>query len=240
MSRHIKTFAPRFIRTEEQNNDKEEQNKYQQITNQDAKIALSKTEVTKITYSPFKNRAFNKVEKGLSVMRFSNSGLHIALLNKSLNKLGYTTIPENETAFLDKTKTALINFQRNNGIKATGVLNAETLLKMDEVLRVLQDEKEDKLSIPERAKLLYEAFEHRNLLIFEATDEDKVFMALEKLSSEDRNELIKYYDENYRSKRKRGLVEDLYEELKEDSKELYKAIRLLYANYYENPKEESL
>jgi peptidoglycan hydrolase-like protein with peptidoglycan-binding domain len=131
MSRHYKTFAPRNTRFEEQANTTEEQNKYEQITSQDAKISLTKTEVTKITHTPFKNQAFNKVERGLSVMRYSDNGLHVQKLNNALNELGYK-VPENETFFGEKTQYALATFQQDQGIKASGIFDAETLLKMDE------------------------------------------------------------------------------------------------------------
>jgi hypothetical protein len=234
MNRKTKTFAPRNIRYEEQTNSKEEDNKYQEISNQDAKISLAKTEVTKITYQPFRNKAFNKVERGLSIIKFSNKGLHVLALNKALNELGYK-VPEKETLFFDETKIALMRFQRDHGIKVSGMFDNITLLKMDEALEALNVEEEGVLSIPERAKLLYEAFEYK-VFIFPATNEDKIFMALEKLSEENRKELIKYYNENYKPKRKRGLVEDLYEEL--DNDDLYKAIQLLHENYYEESQQE--
>ncbi|ANF52013.1 hypothetical protein A0O34_16495 [Chryseobacterium glaciei] len=236
MSRHKKTFAPRANRSEAQITDNiEEQEKYVPISSQDAKISLAKTEVIKITYAPFQNRAFNKVERGSSIIKFSNNGLHVLALNKALNTLGYKA-PENETLFLDKTKIALMNFQGDHGIQKSGVFDKKTLLKMNEALEALKNgEGKDQLSVSERAKLLYEAFEHRTLKIFGGTDEAKVFKALEKLSYEDRKELITYYDEKYKPKRKVGLVQDLYEEL--DDKDLYKAIRLLYANYDE-PQQE--
>lgn len=237
MSRHNKTFAPRANRSETQTIDNiEEQEKYVPISSQDAKISLAKTEVTQITYAPFQNRAFNKVERGSSVIKFLNNGLHVLALNKALNELGYKA-PENETFFGDKTKIALMNFQNDHGIQKSGIFDKKTLLKMDGALGASKkQEKKDQLSISERAKMLYEAFEHRNLWIFGATDEDKVFKALDKLSYEDRQELITYYNKTYKPKRKAGLVEDLYEEL-ENNKDLYKAIKLLYANF-EEPQQE--
>jgi hypothetical protein len=237
MSRHKKTFAPRTNRSEAQTTDTlEEQEKYTQISSQDSKISLAKTEVTRITYASFQNRAFNKVERGLSIIKFSNNGLHVVALNKALNELGYKTL-ENDAFFLDKTKIALMNFQGDHGIQKSGVFDKKTLLKMDEALEALKNgEGKDKISVSERAKMLYNAFEHRTLGIFAGTDEDKVFKALVKLSSEERNELITYYDEKYKPKRKVGLVQDLYEEL--GNKDLYKAIRLLYANF-EDPQLES-
>lgn len=237
MSRHNKTFAPRANRSEAQTTDnKEEQEKYIPISSQDAKISLAKTEVTQITYAPFQNRAFNKIERGLSIMQFSDKGLHVLALNKALNELGYKA-PENETLFWGKTKSELMSFQRDHGIKISGIFDSKTLLKMNEVLGASKkQEKKDQLSVSERAKMLYEAFEHRNLWIFGATDEDKVFKALDKLSYKDRQELITYYDKTYKPKRKAGLVEELYEEL-ENSKDLYKAIKLLYANF-EEPQQE--
>jgi len=76
MSRHNKTFAPRTNRSEAQTNDIEEQEKYVPISSQDATISLAKTEVTQIIYAPFRNRAFNKVERGLSIIQFSDRGLN--------------------------------------------------------------------------------------------------------------------------------------------------------------------
>ncbi|WP_426482346.1 peptidoglycan-binding protein [Chryseobacterium sp. R2ACT005] len=231
MSRHKKTFAPRAGRSDKQKtNNKEDKEKSEQITDQDSKISLAKTEVTQITYDPFKNRAFSKVEKKGSVIQLFDKGQHISTLNNALNKLGHKT-SENKNLFWNETKTGIINFQRKNNINTSGTFNKETLLKMNEALQFLNSKKEVGLSVSERARMLYEAFEHRTLGIFGGTDEDKVFKALEKLSYEDRYELIQYYDATYKLKRKVGLVQDLYEEL--DNKDLFKAIRLLYANYEE-------
>lgn len=144
MSRHNKTFAPRANRSEAQTTDnKEEQEKYIPISSQDAKISLAKTEVTQITYDPFKNRAFNKVERGSSVIKFLNNGLHVLALNKALGELGYQA-PENETFFGDKTKKALMSFQSDYGIQKSGILDRETLLKMDRALGKLKDKKNKK------------------------------------------------------------------------------------------------
>lgn len=144
MSRHNKTFAPRANRSEAQTTDnKEEQEKYIPISSQDAKISLAKTEVTQITYDPFKNRAFNKVERGSSIIKFPNNGLYVLSINKALNELGYQS-PENETFFGDKTKKALMSFQSDYGIQKSGILDRETLLKMDRALGKLKDKKNKK------------------------------------------------------------------------------------------------
>lgn len=150
MSRHNKTFAPRTSRFDAQAIDTiEEQEKYTSISNQDAKISLTKTEVTQITYAPFQNRAFNKVERGSSIIKFLNNGLHVLALNKALNKLGYKA-PENETFFGNKTKIALMSFQRDYGIQKSGIFDSKTLLKMDEELGKLKDKKtkNDNVSLP--------------------------------------------------------------------------------------------
>ncbi|MEJ5049597.1 glycohydrolase toxin TNT-related protein [Chryseobacterium culicis] len=231
MSRHKKTFAPRAGRSDKQNtHSKEDKDKHEQITDQDSKISLAKTESTQITYDPFKNRAFRKVEKNASVIQLFDKGQHVSTLHNALNTLGHKT-SENKNLFWNETKTGIINFQRKNNINTSGTLNRETLLKMNEALNFLNSQKEIGLPVSERAKMLYEAFEHRTLGIFAGTDEDKVFRALEKLSYEERYELIQYYDATYKPKRKVGLVQDLYEEL--GNKDLFKAIRLLYANYEE-------
>lgn len=235
MSRHNKTFAPRAEKSDTQTDDhKEDEKKYDQISNQDSKISLAQTEVTQITYAPFRNRAFNKVERDSARIQFSNSGLHVLALNQALNTLGHK-VPEN-AFFGDKTKIALINFQRNNGIKASGILDMSTLMKMNKALAISASKAENKLSVPERAEMLYKAFEYRTAGFLWGTDEKKVFQALEKLSYEDRYDLIQYYDEKYKPKRKVGLVQDLYEEL--GIQDLYKAIRLLYGNYQE-PQQEA-
>lgn len=139
MSRHKKTFAPRAGRSDKQKtNNKEDKEKSEQITDQDSKISLAKTEVTQITYVPFRNRAFKKIEKGSSSIQFSNSGLHVLALNNALNALGHN-VPENEVSFGDKTKIALINFQQQNGITGSGIFDKETLLKMNEVTKNLDE-----------------------------------------------------------------------------------------------------
>lgn len=139
MSRLKKTFAPRATRSEAQTNDhKEDETKYEPISNQDVKISLAKTEVTQITYAPFRNRAFSKIEKGLSRIQFPNSGLHVLALNQALNALGHK-VPENETSFGEKTRVALINFQKKNGITGSGIFDKETLLRMDELTQSLDE-----------------------------------------------------------------------------------------------------
>ncbi|RQO37544.1 hypothetical protein DBR39_11655 [Chryseobacterium sp. KBW03] len=150
MSRFKKTFAPRAGRSETQIDDnKEDEKKYEQITDQDSKVSLAKTEVTQIAYAPFKNRAFNKIEKGSSRIQFLNSGLHVLALNKALNALGHK-VSENEASFGDTTKIALINFQKQNGITGSGIFDKETLLKMDEVLEKSQIDKEANLDKNEK------------------------------------------------------------------------------------------
>ena len=143
MSRHHKTFAPRAKRFEAENFHEEEEKKYEPITNQDARISLTNTEVTQITYAPFKNRAFNKIERGLSRMQFSENGLHVSALHQALNKLGYKA-PESGSLFWNKTRTELMRFQSDHGIKASGTLDSGTLLKMDEVLGKSGDREDDK------------------------------------------------------------------------------------------------
>ncbi|WP_299180620.1 glycohydrolase toxin TNT-related protein [uncultured Chryseobacterium sp.] len=228
MSRHKKTFAPRSTRSDAQNHHKDEEKKYQEITNQDVRTSLSKGEVTQLTYNLFRNKAFYKIEKGFSIIKFSDRGLHVLVLNNLLNKLGYKT-SEKEAFFLHDTRSALISFQRRNSITPSGIFNRETLLKMDKQLKTSGNKKKSTLSVSQRAKMLYDAFEHRTWGFLAGTDEDKVFKALDKLTYEDRFELIDYYSKHYKSKRKAGLIQDLYKEL--DDKDLYKAIRLLYANY---------
>ncbi|KAB1230958.1 peptidoglycan-binding domain-containing protein [Chryseobacterium viscerum] len=157
MSRLKKTFAPRAGRSETQIDDnKEDEKKYEQITDQDSKISLAKTEVTQITYPPFRNRAFNKIEKGSSRIQFSNSGLHVLALNKALNALGHK-VPENEASFGDTTKIALINFQKQNGITGSGIFDKETLLKMNEVLEASKDKASNNTVLsakPEKPKVI--------------------------------------------------------------------------------------
>lgn len=143
MSRHQKTFAPRTNRSETQTTDnKEDEKKYEKISSQDAKISLAKTEVTQITYDPFRNRAFNKVERGSARIQLLDSGLHVLALNKALNLLGHK-VPENGNSFGNNTKIALINFQRRNGLTGSGVFDKETLLKMDGELAKFKDKKDN-------------------------------------------------------------------------------------------------
>ncbi|KNB60017.1 peptidoglycan-binding domain-containing protein [Chryseobacterium sp. Hurlbut01] len=144
MSRHHKTFAPRTSWFEAQTLDNEEaEKKYAEISSQDATISLAKNEVTQLTHDLFNNRAFNKIEKNQSVLQFSNEGLHVQTLNKALNELGYKT-KKNETLFWNHTKSQLMNFQRDYGVKTSGILDAKTLLKMDEVLGKAGDEEKEK------------------------------------------------------------------------------------------------
>jgi|GEM_PF-1531643 len=238
-----KTFAPRTKKDEEQSSTYSQAgNKTKvKITDQDAAIRLKENEVTKLTYDGFKNQAFSKIEKGFSTLEFSESGLAVLEINKALHQLGYDT-SEKQTVFLENTQNALTTFQRDHRIMPSGFFDKTTLLVMDQVLSALQEvEKDDEgLTIPERAKMLYEGFTPRVLYFFEGTDEEKIFRALENLSSDNRIRLIAYYDKEYRFKRKKGLVEELYDKL--NNSDLYKAINLLYANYdklqQEEPQEE--
>ncbi|WP_241311636.1 peptidoglycan-binding domain-containing protein [Chryseobacterium arthrosphaerae] len=137
MSRHNKTFAPRAEKSEAQTNDnKEDEKKYEQISNQDSKISLAKTEVTQITYGPFRTRAFRKVETGSARIQLLESGPHVLILNQALNALGHK-VDVNEDTFKDKTQIALINFQQKNGLTGSGIFDRETLLKMNEALENL-------------------------------------------------------------------------------------------------------
>lgn len=143
MSRHHKTFAPRTSWFEAQTLDNEEtEKKYEEISSQDATISLAKNEVTQLKHDLFNNRAFNKIEKNQSVLQFANKGLHVQTLNKALNEIGYKT-KKNETLFWNETKSQLMNFQRDHGVKASGILDAKTLLKMDEVLVKWGDSKDE-------------------------------------------------------------------------------------------------
>ncbi|WP_449386983.1 deaminase domain-containing protein [Chryseobacterium lineare] len=144
MSRHKKTFAPRANRSGSQNiHHKEDEENQEKITSQDVTISLAKTEVTQITYGLFRNRAFKKVENGSVTIKFLEKGPHVLILNKALNILGYKAVG-NGSSFWKETKMAIINFQQKNGIIATGIFNRETLLKMDEVLSKIKDEKPKK------------------------------------------------------------------------------------------------
>ncbi|WP_241314379.1 peptidoglycan-binding domain-containing protein [Chryseobacterium arthrosphaerae] len=137
MSRHDKTFAPRAEKSEAQTNDnKEDEKKYEQISNQDSKISLAKTEVTQITYGPFRTRAFRKVETGSARIQLLESGPHVLILNQALNALGHK-VDVNDDTFRDKTQIALINFQQKNGLTGSGIFDRETLLKMNEALENL-------------------------------------------------------------------------------------------------------
>ncbi|WP_165590536.1 peptidoglycan-binding domain-containing protein [Chryseobacterium aquaticum] len=77
-------------------------------------------------------------------MQFANKGLHVQTLNKALNELGYKT-KKNETLFWNETKSQLMNFQRDHGLKASGILDAKTLLKMDKVLGKAGDREDENL-----------------------------------------------------------------------------------------------
>ncbi|MEO4006524.1 peptidoglycan-binding domain-containing protein [Flavobacterium sp. CAU 1735] len=205
------------------------------ITDQDAAIRLKENEVTKLTYDGFKNQAFSKIEKGISTLEFSESGYAVLEVNKALHLLGYS-ISEKQVSFSQNTQNALIAFQISQRITPNGVFDMITLFKMDQALNALQEGEDGGLTIPERAQMLYEGFTHRTFYLLWGTDEDKIFSALEKLSSDDRIRLIAYYDKEYSSKRKKGLVKELYDEL--GDRDLYKAINLLYADYEEPQTEQ--
>ncbi len=232
-----KTFAPRTKKDEEQSSTYSQAgNKTKvKITDQDAAIRLKENEVTKLTYDGFKNQAFSKIEKGISTLEFSESGYAVLEVNKALHLLGYS-ISEKQVSFSQNTQNALIAFQISQRITPNGVFDMITLFKMDQALNALQEGEDGGLTIPERAQMLYEGFTHRTFYLLWGTDEDKIFSALEKLSSDDRIRLIAYYDKEYSSKRKKGLVKELYDEL--GDRDLYKAINLLYADYEEPQTEQ--
>lgn len=146
-----KTFAQRTGGEQNQKNEHSRtENNYIEVTNQDATILLSKNEVTQITYTAFKNRAFKKIENGQSILTVSNTGLAVLEVNKALRKLGYNA-PEQEMEFTVETQLALAAFQYDRGIIGIPVFDAVTLLKMDEELGELEREQEQSASKNEQA-----------------------------------------------------------------------------------------
>ncbi|RTZ49450.1 peptidoglycan-binding protein [Chryseobacterium arthrosphaerae] len=95
---------------------------------------LAKTEVTQITYGPFRTRAFRKVETGSARIQLWKRP-HVLILNQALNALGHK-VDVNEDTFKDKTQIALINFQQKNGLTGSGIFDRETLLKMNEAWKI--------------------------------------------------------------------------------------------------------
>lgn len=142
MSRYSKTFSPRTIRFEEQDQMMYEDDKkdtYEPIKEEDVKTSILDAEASKITYKPFKNQAFKKIEDGKSCIKDASSGSHVLLLNQALNKLGYA-VSETDMIFWDNTLKALLEFQSAQGLLQThGEFNAETLLAMDKELEALEN-----------------------------------------------------------------------------------------------------
>lgn len=142
MSRYSKTFSPRTIRFEEQDQMMYEDDKkdtYESINEEDVKTSILDGEASKITYKPFKNQAFKKIEDGKSCIKDASSGTHVLLLNQALNKLGYA-VSETDTVFWDNTLKALLEFQATQGITQThGEFNTETLFAMDKELEALEN-----------------------------------------------------------------------------------------------------
>ncbi len=143
MSRLQKTFAPRAVKKEEKNNNYSQVGNAEQvgITDQDATISLTKNEVTKLTYEPFRNQAFKKIENGQATLGFRDNKQAVLILNRALRKLGYT-VDEN-TFFLNETQRALVAFQSEHNITVSLILNATTLLKLDEVLATQEKSSEE-------------------------------------------------------------------------------------------------
>ncbi|MEO4005358.1 HNH endonuclease [Flavobacterium sp. CAU 1735] len=143
MSRYKKAFAPRAVKQEKEKSNYSQTGNAEQvkITDQDATIRLNKNEMTKLTYEPFLNQAFKKIENGQAFLKFSENGQAVLILNKALKKLGYTV--DNEAIFLSETQYALIAFQYEHNIATSIILDATTLLKLDEVLTAQEKSHEE-------------------------------------------------------------------------------------------------
>jgi|GEM_PF-1630166 len=143
MSRYKKAFAPRAVKQEKEKSNYSQTGNAEQakITDQDATIRLNKNEMTKLTYEPFRNQAFKKIENGQAFLKFLENGQAVLILNKALKKLGYTV--DEQTFFLSETQYALMAFQYEHNIATSIILDATTLLKLDEVLTAQEKSNEE-------------------------------------------------------------------------------------------------
>lgn len=142
MSRHKKTFAPRVIRYEEQAQDyyEDEKSKKEEITNEDSQVSILDNEVSKIMHKPFRNKAFKKIEDGKSEIGYMSQGMHVQVLSKALNSLGYA-VSETEHVILDDAQKAIFQFQSDYGIQEFGVFRTQSLLAIDRAMQEQEIEK---------------------------------------------------------------------------------------------------
>ena len=94
---------------------------------------LETFEFKPVAISKIQYPSFNYTEKTYPNINKGESGEHVRELQEKLNALGYSTngIDGN---FGDGTKAALIKFQSNNGLEVTGVADAATQKKLQELI----------------------------------------------------------------------------------------------------------
>lgn len=178
MNRHRKSFTSRSQKQSQQ---------YQSSTNTKLNViikeedeeALLQEELSELTYTPFRTKAFKKVLNGSTNVGLflNNKGTHIKVIHKALEKLVYTQTVNDITCFEEATERNIRGFQEAKELNISGYLNAETLWAMNIALEGMQEEEtKEILSTSERAKMLYEAFTHKTFLFFGGTDEEKIFI----------------------------------------------------------------
>ena len=196
------------------------------FTEEEFFATISKDE-SALTYAPFQNEAFKKIEEGSAEMAQGDHGAYVVLTRNVLNDLDHTV--DTDSQLFDEALTKEVaSYQEKKGLKVTQTINAETVRALDKEAAAKQSG-DDELTIAKRAKMLYLAFEHKSFLFFGGTDEKAVYRALSGITPKQKYELIEYYNAHYKSKRGKDLVRDLQHEM--GGAELFKAINLLFTDY---------
>ena len=193
------------------------------FTEEEFFATISKDE-SALTYAPFQNEAFKKIEEGSAEMAQGDHGAYVVLTRNVLNNLDHT-IDTDSQLFDEALTKEVASYQEKKGLKVTQTINAETVRALDKEAAAKQSG-DDELTIAKRAKMLYLAFEHKSFLFFGGTDEATVYAALQNITNDERDELIEYYDAHYKPLREKSLVADLISEL--NDKELFIALQMLY------------
>ena len=196
------------------------------FTEEEFFATISKDE-SALTYAPFQNEAFKKIEEGSAEMAQGDHGAYVVLTRNVLNNLDHTIDTDSQLFDAALTKE-VASYQEKKGLKVTQTINAETVRALDKEAAAKQSG-DDELTIAKRAKMLYLAFEHKSFLFFGGTDEKAVYRALSGITPKQKYELIEYYNAHYKSKRGKDLVRDLQHEM--GGAELFKAINLLFTDY---------
>ena len=100
------------------------------ITDEDVMSEL-KDDAIKVAYSPFKNRAFEKILNGESILQFGDYGLAVERLRSAFLSLD-VSINRDSLIFDTELYNAVIRFQEDHGLQLTGVVDRAFIALLDD------------------------------------------------------------------------------------------------------------